>query len=77
MSELSGKRMDPAAVQAMLEVINGCMEPGRLSMEDKERWGITLPRIGNPKIGRIMVFGTGDDSGFKELWMESDKTNNK
>jgi hypothetical protein len=56
--ELLGTAMSAGAAQALLEIINGGPEIGRLSPEEKKRFGIAIPKS---KVGRIMVFSTASD----------------
>lgn len=42
---------------ALLEIINGCQEPGR--MNDSKSFEITKPK--RPRIGKVFVCGTASD----------------
>lgn len=74
--QLDGAALDSATMMAMLELLNGCVEPGELSYKEKEHYGFLKPRIGNT--GRIFVTSTaGDDKDnwAKEIWMDSHQKN--
>lgn len=76
--ELSGQRMNSATLMAMLELINGCQEPGELTVEQKETFGICLPKT-RSNVGTIFFASTADGMGnswCKELW-EQDFNNQK
>jgi hypothetical protein len=78
MGNISGKAFSSADLISLLEIINGCREPGELTAEQKETFGICLPRT-RPNVGRMVFMSTADgmdDSWCKELW-EQDLNNQK
>lgn len=70
---IDGKMMDCATKMALLELINGGPEIGRLP--DDHPFIQTLPKIKGK--GKMILIGTGssleDKNSFKQMW-EDDRT---
>lgn len=57
-----GRAFTSAEQQALLELINGCNEPGQLYLSgsrDRDQFTIARPRLNG--IGQIQVFGTAEE----------------
>jgi hypothetical protein len=70
--KLDGQRMNPGAMQALMEILNGGPEIGKLTREQQIE--VARPRIKNT--GHVLVFSTVadmDKGSGRLLWEDTDK----